>query len=199
MSEPTLTAPITAPTPHESATSVARFDAAVDRALDHLRGRPVADRVFYTASELGDFSLLWHLIATAKGLRHGGDPATTVRIWAALGLESVLVNGVIKSFFGRSRPVTDVPRPHRLRQPRTSSFPSGHASAATVFTIIAGEDDPWMPVYAALAAVVAVSRAHVRIHHASDVVGGVIVGSAFAAAMRHWWPVGRPWPRGLNR
>ena len=35
-----------------------RFDAAVDRAFDRLRGNPVADRVFLTASALGDWSLL---------------------------------------------------------------------------------------------------------------------------------------------
>ena len=186
------------PSPLPRPTAVVRFDDAVDRAFDVLRGHPLADRAFYTASELGDFSLIWHLLATARGLRDGGDLAGAVRIVALMGIESALVNGPVKSLFKRSRPITDVPRPHRLRQPRTSSFPSGHASAAAVFTVVAGEDDPWAPVYAAVAAWVATSRIHVRIHHASDVVGGVVVGAGLGLLMRRWWPQGRTLPRGLG-
>src|SRR5207248_7279155 len=38
---------------------VSRFDGRVEACLDALRGHPVTDRVFYAASELGDFSLIW--------------------------------------------------------------------------------------------------------------------------------------------
>src|SRR5437899_2569358 len=47
--------------------AVRRFDEAVDRAFDHLRGRKPVDRVMYAASELGDFSLIWHLLGAAQG------------------------------------------------------------------------------------------------------------------------------------
>ncbi len=172
---------------HPVQAAAVHFDDAVDRALDRLRGNVAADRAFYTASELADFSLLWHLLATARGVRRDGDLEGTLRIVAALGMESALVNGPIKSLFRRSRPVSDVPRPHRLRQPKTTSFPSGHASAAAVFvTMTAG--DGLTPVYATAAAMVAVSRIYVRIHHASDVVGGVAVGTALGLAMRRWLP-----------
>ncbi len=173
---------------HPVQAAIVHFDDAVDRALDHWRGNPTTDRVFYTASELGDFSLIWHLVATTKGLRRGDDLEGTLRIVGALGLESLLVNVGIKSLFRRSRPVTDVPRPHRLRTPRSSSFPSGHASAATVFVMMTSEDDKLAPLYLAAATTVAVSRIYVRIHHASDVVGGVVVGTALGAAMRRWLP-----------
>ena len=180
---------------HPIQRAVVRFDAEVDRALDVLRGRPVPDRIFYTASELGDFSLVWHLLATAQGLRRDGDLAGTMRVMATMSVESVVINGPVKSIFRRNRPVSDVPRPHRLRQPRTTSFPSGHASAATVFAIVAGEDDPLRPLYVALAATVAVSRVYVRIHHASDVVGGAVAGAALGGALRRLWPAGQRWPR----
>lgn len=174
---------------HPVQAAVVHFDASVDRALDRLRGNALADRAFYTASELADFSLLWHLLATARGVRRDGDLEGTLRIVVALGVESGLVNGPIKSMFRRTRPVSDVPRPHRLRQPKTTSFPSGHASAAAVFvTMTAG--DRLTPVYAAAAAMVATSRIYVRIHHASDVVGGVAVGAALGLAMRRWLPGG---------
>lgn len=167
---------------------IARFDAGADALFDHLRGNPVADRVFYTASELGDFSLVWHLMATARGVRRGGDARGTARVMAAMGIESVVVNGLVKSLFRRSRPIVDHERPHRLRKPRTSSFPSGHASAATVFVIVAADGSRPSPLHIALATTVAVSRIHVRIHHASDVLGGVVVGIGLGAALRRWMP-----------
>jgi membrane-associated phospholipid phosphatase len=40
-----------------------------------------------------------------------------------------------------------------------------------------------------LAAIVAFSRAYVRIHHASDVVGGVVVGLAIGLAIAHFVPL----------
>ena len=184
---------------HPIQRAIVRFDAEADRALDLLRGNRVADRVFYTASELGDFSLIWHLLATGQGIRRGGDLAGTIRVMAAMSVESAIVNGPVKSVFRRTRPVSDVPRPHRLRQPRTTSFPSGHASAATVFALVAGEDDPLRPLYVALATTVAVSRIYVRIHHASDVVGGAVVGAALATGLRTVWPAGRSRPLGWRR
>lgn len=178
---------------------VDRFDLAVESLFDHLRGRPMVDRVFYTASELGDWSLLWQLLAVARGLRRGGDLEETIRVSAIMGLESAIVNGGIKSFFRRQRPTWDDPRPHKLRVPRTSSFPSGHATAATVFAIVAGEDDSLAPVYVLLGVLVAASRIHVRIHHGSDVVGGVVVGAALGKAFQRWWPLGAPVPPPLDR
>lgn len=187
------------PTPRQLSVPVRRFDSAVERAFVGLRGKPLVDRVFYTASELGNHSLLWHLVATAQGVRRGGDLAGTLRVVTIMGVESLIVNGVVKSMFRRQRPVHDGPRPFQLRQPLTSSFPSGHASAAAVFTVVAGEDDALAPLYLALAALVSTSRVHVRIHHPSDVLGGAILGTALGYAARTWWPAGQTLPRGFRR
>ncbi|HEX4903512.1 MAG TPA: phosphatase PAP2 family protein [Acidimicrobiales bacterium] len=186
-------------TPRQISAPIRHFDLTVERAFDRLRGRPLVDRALYTASELGNHSLIWHLLATAQGLRRGGDLAGTVRVVVLLGVESALVNGPVKSVFRRQRPVHDSPRPHRLRTPRTSSFPSGHASAAAVFVVVAGEDDALAPLYIALATAVAASRVHVRIHHPSDVAGGAVLGVALGAVLRWWWPAGRLLPRGIGR
>lgn len=167
---------------------VATFDLAVDRAFDHLRGRRAADRVFYAASELGDFGLVWVLLGTVKGLRRGDDLATALRMTAAMGAESILVNGIIKSFFRRTRPPWEVERPLRVRRPLTSSFPSGHATSAVSAAMMLSEDDDWWPIYVALAAVVATSRIYVKIHHASDVAGGVAVGLVLGVIGRRLLP-----------
>jgi undecaprenyl-diphosphatase len=107
-----------------------------------------------------------------------------VRVSASLGVESALVNIVIKSFFRRERPVHQEERPHRLRTPLTTSFPSGHASSAFLAATLLSDRSRGKPVFFALAGVVAASRVHVRIHHASDVVGGAAIGLALGALVK---------------
>ena len=168
---------------------VKAFDDAADRALDALRGNRGVDRAMYAATELGDMSLLWHMVSVARGLRSDRDAADAVRIAALLGVESVLVNGVIKSFFRRKRPEWDQQRSYRIRKPRSSSFPSGHASSAfTAAALLSEVDDDLWPLWYAMAVVVATSRAHVRIHHASDVVGGIATGLVLGRVFRRLWP-----------
>ena len=100
----------------------------------------------------------------------------------------MLVNGVIKSFFRRHRPAWEQPRAYRIRRPRSSSFPSGHASAAFTAATVLSEGDPLWPLYYAVAAVVASSRAYVKIHHATDVVAGVATGLVIGRIARQVWP-----------
>ena len=179
--------------PPEVEAKVAAFDNAVDRAVfDRLRGRPWADRLFYAASELGDHGLIWLLLGAARGLRSEHDWHAAVRLGVGVGVESLLVNVGIKSLFRRERPIFDGVRPHRLRRPRTSSFPSGHATSAFTAAALLGDRDHLRPLYYAIAVVVAASRVHVRIHHASDVVAGVAVGAALGAIGRRLFPL--PYP-----
>jgi membrane-associated phospholipid phosphatase len=185
-SEPLDAAPPTAP--EGLSGLVARFDAAVDRRVDRMRGNPVLDRVMYTASDLGDFSLIWHLVGTGRALAPDRRVIHAVRAAAVLGVESALVNGPIKSLFRRHRPVWEHERPYRLRVPKTSSFPSGHASSAATAAGVLSERDRLGPLYYALGAVVACSRVYVRHHHASDVVAGALLGVVLARLARRIWP-----------
>ena len=171
---------------------VASFDLAVDQAFDHLRGKVIADRIFYAASELGDFGLVWVLLGTVKGLRKGDDLNAALKMTAAMGAESLLVNGVIKSFFRRTRPPWDIDRPLRVRRPLTSSFPSGHATSAVSAAMMLSEDDELWPLYVALAAVVATSRIYVKIHHASDVAAGLALGVVLGVIGRRLLPAPLP-------
>ncbi|MEX2292774.1 MAG: phosphatase PAP2 family protein [Acidimicrobiales bacterium] len=172
--------------------AVKAFDDAVDRRFDRLRGNRALDRMMYSASELGDWSLIWHLIGASQALLPGRDPMTAVRLSAILGAESLLVNGVIKSLFRRNRPIWGdddaPPRPHHLRTPLSSSFPSGHASAAFTAAGVLAQGDPLWPLYYGVAVVVASSRVYVKIHHASDVAAGALVGVALGASARRLWP-----------
>lgn len=168
---------------------MSQFDDAVDTAFDHLRGNPALDRLFYTATELGDFSLLWIIIGAVRGLRSERDWHGAVRLGVAVGAESLLVNGLIKSLFRRRRPPWEIERPLRVRRPRTSSFPSGHASSAFSAAVLLSDDDPLWPLYFSLAAIVAASRVHTKMHHASDVVAGTALGLGLGMVWRRVAPL----------
>jgi undecaprenyl-diphosphatase len=171
---------------------VERFDQRVDELFErYLRGRPLADRLFYGASALGDHGLIWLILAAAQGLRSEDHWRRALQVAVGLGAESALVNGPVKWLFGRARPTSPIDRPLPLRQPRTSSFPSGHASAAFFAAALLSEGDPALrPLYYGLAVVVALSRIHVRIHHASDVAAGAALGAVLGEIARRLMP----WP-----
>ena len=169
--------------------TVDEWDDIVDEWFDQLRGNPVFDRVFYAASELADHSRLWHLLATGRAAASLRAEPAAIRLVVALAIESGLVNGVVKSIFNRSRPIISQERPLRLRIPRTSSFPSGHASAAAMSAVLLADKSRIGLAYKAAAAVVSVSRVHVRIHHASDIAGGAVVGAALGALVKRVAPL----------
>jgi undecaprenyl-diphosphatase len=168
---------------------IAEFDNAVDRGFDRLRGNPVADRVFSTASSLGEYGTIWLMLGALRGLRSEHDWHAAVRVGAGVGIESAVVNLGVKSLFRRSRPIYEGIRPHPFRKPRTSSFPSGHATSAFTAAALLSEDDPLWPLYYATAIVVATSRVYVKIHHASDVVGGIALGMIMGRIGRRLFPL----------
>jgi membrane-associated phospholipid phosphatase len=184
-----LPPPLLPPLPRGTRRRIAEFDEAVDRAFDHLRGNPVADRVFYSASALGDHSLLWLMLGAVRGLRSEHDWKAAVRVGVMLGAESALVNVGIKSLFRRTRPPWQETGPLKLRKPLTSSFPSGHATSAFTAAGLLSDDDPLWPLYYGLAVIVATSRVYVRVHHASDVIGGVPIGIALGRIGRRLLPL----------
>ena len=186
--------PVTVKLSPGAAQGVARFDEWVDDFFDRrFRGRPWADHVFYGATAVGDHGTIWLILAAIRGLRAEDNWHAALRAAAGIGIESVLVNGPVKWMFRRERPVHVGDRPRPLRQPRTSSFPSGHATSAFCAAALLSDGDPQLaPLYYALALLVAWSRVHVRIHHASDVVAGILIGAALGEAARRLAPLPRP-------
>ena len=155
------------------------FDRVVDEWLERLRGTPVADRVFVLASELGDFSLLWHMVGAARGTISDADADRSLLFAALLGVESLVVNQGLKRLFNRRRPTVAGDPRFPVRRPSTSSFPSGHSSAAFFAATMLTKRDGirTAPLWFGLAGTVATSRAYVRIHYPSDVAAGALVGA----------------------
>lgn len=190
---PDLPLPRHSAEPPHKLTPVERFDEMVDAWFDHIRGTEPADRLMYGLTELGDFGLIWLLLAYTRGLRSDQDAIAAVKLTGILGLESVLVNGLVKSQFKRERPVVQDERPHKLRVPLTTSFPSGHASSAMVAAVLLTQRSsrPTKVAIFGLGALVASTRIHVRIHHASDVVGGLVLGFTLGTVVRKVFPLYR--------
>jgi undecaprenyl-diphosphatase len=138
-------------------------------------------------------------LALLRALRgRPNDERAALRAIVATGLESVLVNAGMKSIFRRVRPVGPMEHPLPFRQPLTSSFPSGHATAAFCAATLLADGDELAPSYFAIAAVVAVSRIHVRIHHASDVAGGAIIGVVLGVIGRAISPLPKSRVKGIR-
>lgn len=167
--------------------AVAAFDDRVDQVFAPLRGRPLVDRVMYGATIVGEDGRIWLAIAALLAVRPASRrKAMRLVLW--LGVETVLVNGPIKGSVKRARPEFEGEHVHKIRAQTTSSFPSGHsASSATVATILSEGSRLW-PLWWAIALVIGASRVHVRDHHASDVVGGLAIGTAIGLAGRRLGP-----------
>jgi undecaprenyl-diphosphatase len=180
---------------------VVALDSAADRAAASLRGRRALDRAMYGLTEAANHSMLWHGINAVDALTSSGSRRRrAIRRSAVIAAEQAVVNGPVKMLVGRRRPIPLDDHPHRLRQPRTSSFPSGHSSAGACAATLLTRDLGAAPAWCALAGAVAWSRVHVGVHHASDAVGGALIGHLLArAAAAVWPPPADPGPTGSDR
>ena len=59
-----------------------------------------------------------------------------------------------------------------------------YAAAFTAVCLVGWDGRRWAPLWIPMAAIVAVSRPYVRIHHASDIAGGVVAGAAMGVVTR---------------
>jgi undecaprenyl-diphosphatase len=170
---------------HDSAlprtSLVERFDEGVEQRVDKLRS-PALDHLMYSLSSAADHSALWHGAGVVRAVVTR-DRRFLGRFSTAMGIESFVTNVVVKSVFGRLRPTRepDEPMPYGLRRPITSSFPSGHATAAFCAATLLARGSRAAPEWYVLASLVAATRVYVRLHHASD----VIAGAAFGAVLGH--------------
>ena len=155
------------------------FDSAGDRILEPLRNNKASVALFGFASTIGDFSIVWHAVGLLRSIGSIERLQQALALSIALGIESLIVNQGIKRLFRRERPTTSGDERFEVRTPSTSSFPSGHASSATFAAIILTSFTgfPLVILWCSIALIVALSRVVVRIHHLSDIVGGIVTGA----------------------
>ena len=153
---------------------------------------PGLDAVLPPLTRAADHGLLWMGIAAGLALSGRAGRRAAARGMVSLGVSSAIVNGPAKWVFRRGRPdLTLVPTLRQLRrQPRTSSFPSGHSASAAAFATGVALQSPAVGVpIAVVATAVAYSRVHTGVHYPSDVVVGAAIGAGTAVLLRRIWPV----------
>jgi membrane-associated phospholipid phosphatase len=165
-------------------TIVERFDDSVARLALVARGRPLVNRAMYTLSTLGDDGRVWIAAAAVESMRSDDPRRTFARAMSWLSVESVIVNGPMKMLAKRPRPSSITEHEHRLRIPKDTSFPSGHAASAATMATVLSRDSPFGPLWFALAVGIGASRVHVGVHHGSDVLGGWAVGVLIGSIAR---------------
>jgi undecaprenyl-diphosphatase len=158
-------------------SSIAALDRAVFDWFATLH-TPWLDVLMLAASYIGVGGAVWLAIA---GVLFVASPARRQGAWRlmlAVGLASLLVDGVLKPAIGRDRPYVghDTVRVIYMKT-GTSSFPSGHAAlsmagAAAAVQVLPAARIAWW----ALAAIIAVSRVYVGVHFPIDIVAGAILG-----------------------
>src|SRR3954470_5329091 len=151
---------------------------------------PVLDRVLPKLTSAADHGVLW--MGVAAVLAGSGNRRAAVRGLASLATASAIANVPAKLSARRDRPqLHPVPVPRRLlRQPTTSSFPSGHSASAAAFATGVAMESPLIGVPVAVAAAgVAYGRVHTGVHYPGDVVAGVALGIGSALLVRRVWPV----------
>ncbi|GAA0665168.1 bifunctional phosphatase PAP2/diacylglycerol kinase family protein [Kitasatospora atroaurantiaca] len=158
-------------------------------AARRLRG---ADPWLPRLTHAADHGVLW--LASAAVL--GASGSRTARRAALRGVGSLLIASAVanlpaKYAARRPRPLLDpVPVVRRLlKQPVTSSFPSGHSASAAAFATGLALESPLLGAVAApVAAGVMASRVYVGVHYPGDVLAGAALGAGAAALTLRWWP-----------
>jgi undecaprenyl-diphosphatase len=167
-------------------------DQQIDRWFEPLRGSPGVDTAAKVVTGLGDHGIMWAATTLWRARHSGPDRARAVRALTIAGVESTVVNRALKVAVGRSRPDPDgleltaggVP----VREPTSSSFPSGHTLAAfcAVTVMSRRRDRAGNALLFGAASLVGLSRLHLRAHHASDVLGGAAIGVALGMIGRRF-------------
>jgi undecaprenyl-diphosphatase len=166
---------------------MARFDVAFARAL-HDEKSPAWERFFSSVSWFGSIQVL-AMATVAVAIVLLAKRRTVLAIgWLAAQGGGALLNRVLKETFERTRPEFADP----LLVSSSWSFPSGHAMGTFIFCglgcyLLLRERPSWTTSAAALGltvswcGVMAFSRLYLGVHFASDVIAGLLAGTAWIA------------------
>ena len=136
-----------------------------------------------TVEKLG---LIWAVMAFALALL-ARRRLSSALLFAGLTLMSTFgadaVSFGLKDLVGRPRPAEAHPQIHPLYAVHSSSFPAGHAATAFAGATVLSYFAPRLaPFFAALAALIGVSRIYVGDHYPTDVLAGAAIGVLVGAA-----------------
>lgn len=166
------------------------FDEAIARGFAQLAQNAGGffSPFFYGVTLLGNYGVFF--IATSlvlllfKKTRKAGIVALS-----AIVLGYLLGNLLLKNAIARPRPYADDSSVYHSwwvaagsLSERSYSFPSGHATIAAAFGVSLFLSFPkkWSWAFLSLPLLMGASRVYFMVHYASDVLGGMLVGTAMA-------------------
>ncbi|WP_148254059.1 phosphatase PAP2 family protein [Aidingimonas lacisalsi] len=133
------------------------------------------------ASRLGDWPA-WVALIITQPLLHGSTGWRLSLHFTVIALVAIVVYRLIKTRACRERPsITYRTIPCITEARDRYSFPSGHTMHAVIFSLLTAATAPVMLIIVLpLALLIAASRVGLGLHYISDVIGGGLLGVAFA-------------------
>ena len=140
-----------------------------------------AEAIAKAFARVGEHGAIW----LALGLFLAFADRERRRAWlvaGALGPCAMLLNYVVKRIVRRPRPELEG-LPPLGRAPSSLSFPSGHTTSSFACAVVMTRIDPTAAFLFTLALPIAAGRPYLGMHYPSDVLGGVVLGSALGAVV----------------
>lgn len=160
----------------------AKLQKIDDKVLNNISRlhRPSLNLVMKTASRSANVGIIWWLICLPFVLRPEWR-ATGINFVIALAFSHVMGEGLIKHTVKRIRPCHSLTDEEQIiNRPRFYSFPSGHTTASFAMvgvSLLRCRPLTCLGIFL-LASLISFSRIYLRVHYLTDVLAGVLLGTA---------------------
>jgi undecaprenyl-diphosphatase len=162
------------------------FDVAILQWL-HAHQSPMVTALMIEMTYLGTGTVVMTIVCVAAMFLWHTEHKHSARLLLAATAGNIILNNALKLVYHRDRPSVFEWQTTAL----SSSFPSGHAMSSTVvygtvaYLCMRLQKHHWSRVLTFVAAVVLIlliclTRLYLGVHYPSDVIGGIIVGLAWA-------------------
>jgi len=172
---------------HVLAGGTQAFDVAVLQWI-HAHQTPLLTQLMVEMTYLGTGTVVMTVVGVAALFLWHTEHKHSARLLVAATAGNIILNGLLKLIYHRPRPTVF----EWQTQAVSSSFPSGHAMSATVvygtvaYLLMRLQKHTWAKALTLSGAIllillICLTRLYLGVHYPSDVLGGIIVGLAWAA------------------
>ena len=172
---------------HVLAGGTQAFDVAILQWL-HEHQHPFLTQLMVEMTYLGTGTVVIVIVGVSALFLWHTEHKHSARLLLAATIGNILLNGALKLVYHRARPSVFEWQTTAV----SSSFPSGHAMSATVvygtvaYLLVRLQKHRWAKTLTLTTAVllillICLTRLYLGVHYPSDVLGGIIIGVAWAA------------------